>query len=80
MSDWQNRPVLITGGTSFIGSHLTDALVERGAKVRIADDLSNGKLENIQQHLANGTIEFVQADLREPGVFQMTIFHREETL
>lgn len=46
----------------YIGSHLTDALVERGAKVRIVDDLSSGKLENIQQHLANGTVEFIQAD------------------
>ena len=73
MSDWQNRPVLITGGASFIGSHLTDALLERGAKVRIVDDLSSGKLENIQQHLANGTIEFIQADLREPGVARMAM-------
>lgn len=66
--NWQNCLVLVTGGASFIGSHLTDALVDRGAKVRIVDDLSSGKLENIQQHLANGAIEFIQADLREPGV------------
>jgi nucleoside-diphosphate-sugar epimerase len=64
---WQNRTVLVTGGASFIGSHLTDALLERGAKVRIVDDLSSGKLENIQQHLANGMVEFIHADLREPG-------------
>ncbi|RMG50532.1 MAG: NAD-dependent epimerase/dehydratase family protein [Acidobacteria bacterium] len=68
MSFWQNRHVLVTGGASFIGSHLTDALVERGAKVRIVDDLSSGKLENIQGHLANGTVEFIHADLREPGI------------
>lgn len=78
--DWQNRRVLVTGGASFIGSHLTYALVKRGAKVRIVDDLSSGKLENIQQHLTNGAIEFIQANLREPGVAQMTLFHREETL
>ncbi|HID88246.1 MAG TPA: NAD-dependent epimerase/dehydratase family protein, partial [Anaerolineae bacterium] len=54
MSFWQNRHVLITGGASFIGSHLTDALVKRGARVRIVDDLSSGKLENIREHLANG--------------------------
>ena len=78
--DWHHRRVLITGGASFIGSHLTDALVERGAKVHIVDDLSSGKLENIQQHLANGTIEFIQADLQGPGVARMTIFHREEPL
>lgn len=73
MSFWQHRKVLITGGASFIGSHLTDALVERGAKVRIVDDLSSGKLENIQHHLAQGTVEFIQADLREPGVARMAM-------
>lgn len=73
MSFWMNRRVLITGGASFIGSHLTDALVERGAKVRIVDDLSSGKLENIQHHLARGTVEFIQADLREPGVARMAM-------
>jgi len=73
MSFWKDRCVLITGGASFIGSHLTDALVERGAKVRIVDDLSSGKLENIQQHLAQGTVEFIQADLREPGVARMAM-------
>lgn len=73
MNYWQNHHVLIIGGASFIGSHLTDALVERGAKVRIVDDLSSGKLENIQQHLARGTVEFIQADLREPGVARMAM-------
>jgi len=73
MSFWKDRRVLITGGASFIGSHLTDALVERGAKVRIVDDLSSGKLENIQHHLAQGTVEFIQADLREPGVARMAM-------
>ncbi len=73
MSFWQNRRVLITGGASFIGSHLTDALVERRARVRIVDDLSSGKLENIQHHLAKGTVEFIQADLREPGVTRMAM-------
>lgn len=73
MSFWRNRRVLVTGGTSFIGSHLVDALVERGAKVRVVDDLSSGKLENIQQHLASGAVEFIHADLREPGVTRMAM-------
>ena len=65
---WQNRCVLVTGGASFIGSHLVDALVARGARLRIVDDLSSGRLENIQGHLTNGQVEFIQADLRQPGV------------
>jgi nucleoside-diphosphate-sugar epimerase len=71
--DWEKKWVLVTGGASFIGSHLTDALIERGAKVRIVDDLTSGKLENIQDHLANGCIEFIHADLREPGITRVAM-------
>lgn len=65
---WNHRTVLVTGGTSFIGSHLVDALVERGAQVRIVDDLTSGRLSNVEQHLKSGRVTFVEADLREPGV------------
>jgi len=41
--------VVVTGGAGFIGSHLTDALVKRGFDVHIIDDLSAGKLENINK-------------------------------
>jgi nucleoside-diphosphate-sugar epimerase len=67
---WQDRPVLVTGGTSFIGSHLVDVLVARGARVRVVDDLSSGRLENIQSYLENDQVELVQDDLRSPGVTQ----------
>ena len=65
---WNRKKVLVTGGTSFIGSHLVDALVERGAQVRVVDDLTSGRLSNIEQHLKGGRVTFVEADLREPGV------------
>lgn len=39
--------VLVTGGAGFIGSHLVDALVEAGNRVRVLDDLSNGRRENV---------------------------------
>jgi nucleoside-diphosphate-sugar epimerase len=73
MSFWQDRRVLVTGGASFIGSHLTDSLVARGAKVRIVDDLSSGRLENIQAHLVTAKVEFIHADLREPGITRMAM-------
>lgn len=65
---WANRKVLVTGGASFIGSHLVDALLARGAQVRIVDDLTSGRLANIEAHLKAGRVTFVEADLREPGV------------
>jgi len=63
--DWKGRKVLVTGGASFIGSHLTDALVKRGADVRVADDLSSGHKENIQGHLDEGRVEFLKGDLKD---------------
>jgi nucleoside-diphosphate-sugar epimerase len=70
--DWKNRKVLVTGGTSFIGSHLVDALVKRGATVRVVDDLSSGKFENISG-IGGGQLEFINADLRESGVAEAAI-------
>ena len=62
---WAGRKVLVTGGASFIGSHLVDALAQRGARIRAVDDLSSGKLENIQQHIEAGAVEFRQGDLKD---------------
>src|SRR3990167_8735140 len=41
------KKMLVTGGAGFIGSHLVDRLVEEGYKVIVADDLSRGRLENV---------------------------------
>ncbi len=70
---WKDRLVLVTGGASFIGSHLVDALLERGAKVRVVDDLTSGRLENIAEHVKAGRVAFTQADLREPGVTRAAV-------
>jgi nucleoside-diphosphate-sugar epimerase len=64
--DWKQRRVLVTGGASFIGSHLVDALVARGARVRVVDNLSSGQEANLTEHLAAGRVELVRADLTEP--------------
>ena len=65
---WQGRKVLVTGGASFIGSHLVDALVRHGARVRVVDNLSSGLLENVASHVNEGRIEFRQEDLLRPEV------------
>jgi nucleoside-diphosphate-sugar epimerase len=56
-------PVLVTGGAGFIGSHLVDALVERGAKVRVLDNFFTGRRENLAQSL--GRIDLVEGDIRD---------------
>lgn len=66
--DWPDTPVLVTGGASFIGSHLVDALVAKGSRVRVVDNLNVGLLENIQGHIDSGAIEFREEDLLDPVV------------
>ena len=60
------QKVLVTGGAGFIGSHLTDALVQRGEKVIVVDNLSTGKLENLKTVIDK--IDFIQADLSDSSV------------
>ncbi|RDI31774.1 NAD-dependent epimerase/dehydratase family protein [Lentzea flaviverrucosa] len=62
---WRGKRVLVTGGCSFIGSHLVEHLVGAGAKVRVADDLSSGRLENLSE-VPESSWEFVEGDLCDP--------------
>jgi nucleoside-diphosphate-sugar epimerase len=59
-----NLTILITGGCGFIGSHITEALVKRGYKVRILDDFSTGKLENIAD-LPTENVEIIKGDVAD---------------
>lgn len=55
---------LVTGGAGFIGSHIVETLVERGDAVRVLDNLTTGKKENLEA--VAGRIEFVEGDIRDP--------------
>lgn len=68
---YTGKRILVTGGASFIGSHLTEALVAAGAVVRVADDLSSGKLENLSA--VADKIEFLRGDLRGEDVARRAI-------
>jgi len=55
--------VLVTGGAGFIGSHLVDGLLARGQRVRVLDDFSTGKWENLERHRAAITV--LEGDVRD---------------
>lgn len=61
MTNWQDANVLVTGGAGFIGSHLTEELLDKGANVVIADNFSKGSFANIS-HLRSD-IEIRTVDL-----------------
>jgi len=60
------RAFLVTGGAGFIGSHIAAALVERGDRVRVLDNLSTGHLSNMNSFRER--IEFIQGDVTDAGL------------
>ena len=54
---------VVLGGSGFLGSHLCDALLARGQDVIAVDDLSTGRLQNIDHLKSNKSFKFVQADI-----------------
>lgn len=62
---------LVTGGAGFIGSHLVHALVERGEKVRVLDNFSTGRRENLEG--LEGRIELIEGDLGDPAVLAKAV-------
>jgi UDP-glucose 4-epimerase len=60
------RTVLVTGGAGFIGSHIAEALVLSGDKVRVLDNLCTGHLGNLK-HLEK-QIEFIAGDITDPAI------------
>ena len=65
--------VLVTGGAGFIGSNIAEALLLKGCKVVIFDDLSSGRMENIVALLDNGNARFVQGSILDVELLRETI-------
>lgn len=80
ISNWTSDDrVLITGGAGFIGSHLAQTLVGAGVQVRILDNLTSGRIRNLDA--IAGDIEFIEGDVRSETVMDEavkgvdTVFH-----
>lgn len=63
--NWNSERVLVTGGASFIGSHLVEELVKEGANVRVADDFSSGEMGNLSN--VEGKIDVFEGNLKHKG-------------
>lgn len=61
----ENSLFLITGAAGFIGSNLCEAILDMGYRVRALDDLSTGKIANVDMFADNPNYEFVKADIKD---------------
>jgi len=61
----QTKIVLVTGGAGFIGSHLTEALLRRGHMVRVLDNFSTGKRQNLEFSQRYPNLEIMEGDIRD---------------
>jgi len=79
VSEWRDERVLVTGGASFIGSHLVEDLVDLGAQVSVADDFSSGTRANLDS--VADRIEILEGNLKDTGFADRatdgidTVFH-----
>lgn len=78
-NDYFKSAVLITGGAGFVGSHLAEKLISLGASVRVVDDFSSGREENLSG--IKGSVRVVKGDVRDRDIIEpavdgcSTVFH-----
>ncbi len=70
---FMSKKILVTGGAGFIGSHLVDHLLELGHEVVVLDNLSNGKLENLQSAGLNSKFKFIEGSILEVKVCEVAL-------
>lgn len=61
----ENSVFLVTGGAGFIGSNICEAIIDLGYTVRCLDNLSTGKMENIEHLMDNPRFTFIKEDIRD---------------
>jgi UDP-glucose 4-epimerase len=69
--------VAVIGGAGFIGSHLVDELMTQGFEVAVLDNLSEGKLENIERWRGHPKLEFIRGDIRDRELVRRFCDHRD---
>ncbi len=72
---YKNKPVLVTGGCGFIGSHIVEQLVACGARVTIIDDLSTGFKDNIAPF--NNSVTLIQKNITDPAACEQAVAGNE---
>lgn len=65
-----NTKFLVTGGAGFIGSNIVEALLNKGCFVRVLDNFSTGKIENIKSFLSNNLFELIEGDITDLNTCQ----------
>ncbi|MDA8087083.1 MAG: NAD-dependent epimerase/dehydratase family protein [Nitrospiraceae bacterium] len=72
--------ILITGGAGFIGSNLAEALLSMGHRITVIDDLSTGKMENIEALQGSGRMSFFKGSILDAGLLRSVIEQNGVTL
>lgn len=65
MNSLKDKKILVTGGAGFIGSNLTEALLNSGAYVTVFDNLETGRFSNIEEFLTHERFNFIEGDIRD---------------